>query len=257
MNRRGDVRRQRPGRRRPDDDVLAVAVEERKADEERRVGAILVDARLRQLVLGERRAAARAPLGRAVAHVEPAALVDDLQELPDVLDVRVAEGEVVVAPVHPLAEAHASRASAPRTTGRRRRGTCARTPRGRTPRSRASSSARARARPRPRSRAPGSRSRSGSAGRSRAGPCSAGRRPSASGPRPCGRRATIGSPSPARRRTTSAGCRGSGRAAARRSPPAPTAPGSPARARDDRVCPEAARTCFDRSFREQTFPGRR
>ena len=104
MHRRGDIRRQRPGRGRPDDDVLTVAVEERKADEERRVGAILVDARLRELVLGERRAAARAPLRRAVAHVEPAALVDDLQELPDVFDVRIAEGVVVVAPVHPLAE---------------------------------------------------------------------------------------------------------------------------------------------------------
>src|SRR4029077_10080612 len=41
-----------------------------------------------------------------VAHVEPAAAVDDLQELPDVLDVRVAEREVVAAPVHPLAEAN-------------------------------------------------------------------------------------------------------------------------------------------------------
>ena len=58
-----------------------------------------------QLVLRERRAAARAPLGRAVAEVEPAPLVHDLQEPPDVLDVRVGEREVVVAPVHPLAEA--------------------------------------------------------------------------------------------------------------------------------------------------------
>src|SRR5205823_7954088 len=39
-----------------------------------------------------------------MAEVEPAALVDDLEEAPDVLDVRVAEGEVVVAPVHPLPE---------------------------------------------------------------------------------------------------------------------------------------------------------
>src|SRR5262249_17481908 len=31
-------------------------------------------------------------------------LVDGLQHAPDVLDVRVAEGEVVLAPVHPLAE---------------------------------------------------------------------------------------------------------------------------------------------------------
>ena len=70
-----DVRRQRPRRRRPDDERLALPVDEREADEERRVGAVLVDAGLRQLVLRERRAAARAPLGRAVAHVEPVALV--------------------------------------------------------------------------------------------------------------------------------------------------------------------------------------
>src|SRR4029079_3562286 len=47
---------------------------------------------------------ARAPLGRAVADVQPPALVHDPEEAPDVLDVRVAEREVVVAPVHPLAE---------------------------------------------------------------------------------------------------------------------------------------------------------
>ena len=104
LDRRGDVRRQRPGRRRPDDDGLAVAVEEREADVERRVAPVLVDARLGQLVLRERGAAARAPLGRAMTEVEPAALVDELQEPPDVLDVRVAEREVVVPPVHPLTE---------------------------------------------------------------------------------------------------------------------------------------------------------
>src|SRR5688572_24002031 len=40
-----------------------------------------------------------------MTEVEPAALVDELQEPPDVLDVRVAEREVVLPPVHPLAEA--------------------------------------------------------------------------------------------------------------------------------------------------------
>src|SRR5262249_20092528 len=60
--------------------------------------------RLAELVLGQRRPAPGTPLGRAVADVQPAPLVDDLQEPPDVLDVRVAEREVVVAPVHPLAE---------------------------------------------------------------------------------------------------------------------------------------------------------
>src|SRR5205823_6574812 len=42
---------------------------------------------------------------RPVPEREPASLVDDLEEAPDVLDVRVAEGEVVVAPIHPLAQA--------------------------------------------------------------------------------------------------------------------------------------------------------
>ena len=115
LDRSGDVRRQRPRRRRPDHERLARPVEQREPDEQRGIGAILVDARLRELVLGERRAAARAPLGRAVAHVEPAALVDALQEPPDVLDVRVAEGEVVLAPVHPLPEPH-------RALGQRARG---------------------------------------------------------------------------------------------------------------------------------------
>jgi hypothetical protein len=39
-----------------------------------------------------------------VAFVEPAPLVDGLQEPPDVFDVRVREGVVVVVPVHPHAE---------------------------------------------------------------------------------------------------------------------------------------------------------
>ena len=104
LDRSGDVRRQRPGRRRPDHDGLAVPVEQREAHVQRRVASVLVDARLCQLVLRERGAAARAPLGRAMPEVEPPALVDDAEESPDVLDVRVAEREVVVPPVHPLPE---------------------------------------------------------------------------------------------------------------------------------------------------------
>ena len=100
----GDVCGERPRRRRPDHEGLAGAVEEREADGERRVGPVLVDARLRQLVLREGRAAAGAPLGRPVTHVDAAPLVHEPQEPPDVLDVRVAEGEVVGAPVHPLAK---------------------------------------------------------------------------------------------------------------------------------------------------------
>ena len=95
---------QRPGGRRPDDERLAVAVEQREADEERRVLELAVLARI-HLVLGDRRAAARAPRRRAMALVEPAPLVHDLQEAPDVLDVRVREREVVGVPVHPHPEA--------------------------------------------------------------------------------------------------------------------------------------------------------
>jgi hypothetical protein len=39
-----------------------------------------------------------------VAQVEPATLVNELEETPDVLDVRVGERVVVVPPIHPLAE---------------------------------------------------------------------------------------------------------------------------------------------------------
>ena len=101
---RRDVRRERPRRRRPDDERLAGLVEEREADEQGRVDPILVHAALRELVLRDRRAAARAPLRRTVPLVQEAALEHELEEPPDVLDVRVGEREVVVPPVHPLAE---------------------------------------------------------------------------------------------------------------------------------------------------------
>ena len=104
LDRRRDVRGQRPRRRRPDDERLALPVEEREPDVERRVAAILVDAALRQLVLRDGRAATRAPLRGAMALVEHPALPHALEEAPDVLDVRVGEREVVVPPVHPLAE---------------------------------------------------------------------------------------------------------------------------------------------------------
>src|SRR5918996_5285803 len=57
------------------------------------------------LMLRDRGPAAGAPDGRAMAHVEPAALVDGLEEAPDVLDVRVGERVVVALPVHPHPEA--------------------------------------------------------------------------------------------------------------------------------------------------------
>ena len=63
-----------------------------------------VRVRVDQLVLGERRAAARAPFHRAAALVQPIAPVALLQKAPDVLDVRVRERVVVVVPVHPHPE---------------------------------------------------------------------------------------------------------------------------------------------------------
>ena len=98
----GDVCWKRPRRRRPDDDRLSRSIEKPEPDEERWVDTI--DIAAMKLVCGDRRAAARAPLGRTMALEEPAFPVDDREELPDVLDVRVREREVVVAPVHPLAE---------------------------------------------------------------------------------------------------------------------------------------------------------
>ena len=73
-----------------------------EADEERRIGALLVASD--QLVCRDGGSAARAPLGGPVPAVEPPALVHELEEAPDVFDVRIREGVVVVAPIHPLAE---------------------------------------------------------------------------------------------------------------------------------------------------------
>ena len=103
LHRGGDVGRQGPRRRGPDDEGLPGPVEQREADVEGRV--LLVDVAARQLVGRDRRAAPRAPLRRPVALEDPAPLVDDLEELPDVLDVGVGERVVVVPPVHPLPEA--------------------------------------------------------------------------------------------------------------------------------------------------------
>src|SRR5204863_8914296 len=104
LDRGRDVRGQRPRRGRPDDEGLALARAQREADVERRVLELAVVLLARLLVLRERRAAARAPLRRAMSLVEPAAPVRLGEEPPDVLDVRVREGQVVVAPVHPLTE---------------------------------------------------------------------------------------------------------------------------------------------------------
>ena len=100
----GHVGRERPRRRRPHHQRLARPLEQREAHVERGILALLVHARLRELVLRERRAAARAPLGGAVPAKQPAAVMHHAQEAPDVLDVGVAERVVVALPIHPHPE---------------------------------------------------------------------------------------------------------------------------------------------------------
>ena len=102
LDRRRDVGRQRPGRGRPHHQELAVAAGQRQTDVERGVADLAVG--VDQLVLGERGAAARAPRHRAMALVQPAAIVALLEEAPDVADVRVGHREVAAVPVHPLAQ---------------------------------------------------------------------------------------------------------------------------------------------------------
>src|SRR6185312_692941 len=81
---------------------LALASLDREADVERGMRELFVG--VDQLVLRERGPAARAPLDGAMSLVQPTARMTFLEEAPDVLDVRVGEGVVVVAPVHPHAE---------------------------------------------------------------------------------------------------------------------------------------------------------
>ena len=98
------VRGQRPRRRRPDDERLALAPLEREPDVQRRMLELPVLPR-EDLVLRDGRTAAGAPHSRAMALVQPAAPVHLGKEPPDVLDVRVGERVVVAVPVHPHAEA--------------------------------------------------------------------------------------------------------------------------------------------------------
>ena len=85
---RGHVGAQRPGGRGPHQQVLAGAVDEREADGEARVLAVLVA--LVHLHLADARAAAGAPGHRVEALVQPAALVALGQEAPDEVVVLVA-----------------------------------------------------------------------------------------------------------------------------------------------------------------------
>src|SRR5205823_3322434 len=73
-----------------------------ETDVERVVCHLLV--RPGHLVLGEGGPAAGTPGHRAMALVEPALLVNELQHGPDVRDVVVAVRVIGVVPIHPLAE---------------------------------------------------------------------------------------------------------------------------------------------------------
>ena len=94
---RGHVRGQRPRRRRPDEQRLARPVEQREADRQPGVVAVLVA--LGHLRLGDAGPAARAPRHRVVALVDPAAPVALGEEAPDQVVVLVAEREVAAADV--------------------------------------------------------------------------------------------------------------------------------------------------------------
>src|SRR5256886_14631932 len=84
-------------------ETLVLPTLDREPDVHRQVRhlAVAVD----HLVLRERGAAPRAPGHRAVALVEPALLLPQLQHVPDVRDVQIAVRVVGVRPVHPLTHA--------------------------------------------------------------------------------------------------------------------------------------------------------
>ena len=93
---------QRPGRRRPDQERLALGVEQREAHVYGGVLDVLVAER--DLVRGERRAAARAVGDDLVALVEALVVPEPAKAPPDRLDVVVVEGDVGVVEVDPEAD---------------------------------------------------------------------------------------------------------------------------------------------------------
>ncbi len=104
VHRRGDVARQRPRRRRPDEQVLVLVAggRHRQAQGERQVGDVLVA--LGRLHVADARAAARAPCHDVVAAVQEPAPLALGQESPDRVVVLVAVRVVAVLPVHPHPE---------------------------------------------------------------------------------------------------------------------------------------------------------
>ncbi len=96
----GHVRREGPWGRRPDDQLPARSVLERKGHEDGAVAHLLVS--LRQLVAREDGAAARAVGKDAMTAVEEPAVVQPAEKPPDRLDVLVAEGDVRMRIVEPV-----------------------------------------------------------------------------------------------------------------------------------------------------------
>ena len=103
VNVRARVARQRPGRGRPHEERLTLAVDQRKLDVEAGVHDLLVTLG-HDLLLGQAGAAPRAPGHHVRALVDPAALAAHLQEVPDRVVVLVGHREVRVVPVHPVAQ---------------------------------------------------------------------------------------------------------------------------------------------------------
>ena len=105
-HRDGLVARQRPGRRRPDQQRLvclaSLLVEQREPDVDGRV--LDVPVAQRHLVRGERGSAAGAVGHDLVALVEPLVVPEPAQRPPDRLDVVVVEGDVGVVEVDPEAD---------------------------------------------------------------------------------------------------------------------------------------------------------
>ena len=128
VDRDGGVGDERPRRRRPDQQHVAVAQRaggprDREAHVDGRVLDVLVA--LRDLVRGQRGAVARAVGDDLVALVEQVALPHRLQRPPDRLDVGGVERAVGVLEVDPEADPLGQRASSPRGTRTPTRGTCA------------------------------------------------------------------------------------------------------------------------------------
>ena len=103
MDSGGDVRRERPRCRRPDEKRLALSPFDRKAHVDAQVSDFLVS--LTDLHLGEPGRAAGTPGHDVVSVIDPAILVTDLQEMPDRVVIFVRQGVVGVVPVHEISEA--------------------------------------------------------------------------------------------------------------------------------------------------------